>query len=248
MKLEKIAREAGKILLENFEKTESSMVLKKKQGIDFSIQTDKMVEDRIVELLKEGGFDGEIVTEEAGNLKLGNSKSKIFVDPLDGTWNFSRGIPYFCTALCLQDGDVMESAVYDPNRDEMFTAKKGQGAYLNGKKIKVNENTSVTIVNMSYLDDLTKILEFHTKNNFLIRSLFSSELDLCYTAMGRTDASVVPKAAKIGPWDIAAGCLMVEEAGGIVTDKGGKPWTPYSKGIIAGNKSMHKTLLELVGE
>ena len=120
-----IAKDAGKLLLDNFGNREMSQILQQKEGIDYSIKMDKMVEDRIIGNLKKNGIKGIVISEEIGKVDLGEGDYKIFVDPLDGTLNYSRGIPFFCTSIGVQkNNEMVYGVVYYPFGDELFFAEK----------------------------------------------------------------------------------------------------------------------------
>ncbi|MBD3155454.1 MAG: hypothetical protein GF368_02250 [Candidatus Aenigmarchaeota archaeon] len=244
----KIVKEAGKVLLENFGGEKASEVLEQKSRYDYSTQMDKLVEDKIVENLRENGFKGTVIAEEGGITELTDDDYKIYVDPLDGTINYSTGIPMFCTSIGIKKGNEMEmGAIYYPIRDELFFAEKGKGAFLNGKKILLTnkEKLGDSTIEVGWgsgqkkqRDDILKKLE----KVLDVRMLWSAALAVAFIACGRLDGLVHTSAHH--PWDIAAGSLIIEEAGGKITDFEGKRWDEESKTLVVSNKTLHKKLLD----
>ena len=177
------------------------------------------------------------------------STTKWIIDPIDGTINFANGIPICCVSIGVeQDGKMILGAVYNPFMNEMFIAEKGKGATLNGQKIQVSNKSDilssclVTGFPYQYLDTENgplQIFEKLIRKAIPVRRLGSAALDLCWTAAGRFDGFYEHK---LQAWDSAAGFLIVEEAGGKVTDLKGNPYSPYQPGIIATNGKIHASL------
>jgi myo-inositol-1(or 4)-monophosphatase len=186
-----------------------------------------------------------ILAEESGTTQPGASV-KWIIDPLDGTTNFAHGYPFYCVSIAVEEnGEVVCGAVYDPVREEMFTAARGAGAYRNGERLRVSDvdrlSQALLITGFPYnfrerLD--TVIIQF---GKFLVASQAlrrggSAALDLCYVAAGRLDGFWE---LYLQPWDTAAGRVILEEAGGLVTDFKGGPFSIYMKEILATNGRLH---------
>jgi myo-inositol-1(or 4)-monophosphatase len=182
-----------------------------------------------------------------------NSKTKWIIDPIDGTINFANGIPICCVSIGVEvDGEMLMGAVFNPFMNELFFAEKGKGASLNEKPIKVSDKDNlltsclVTGFPYQYLDAANGPLEIFEKlirKSIPVRRLGSAALDLCWTAAGRFDGFYEHK---LQAWDSAAGYLIVQEAGGVVTDLKGDKFNPYQPGIIASNGKIHDQLLALM--
>jgi myo-inositol-1(or 4)-monophosphatase len=175
------------------------------------------------------------------------------VDPLDGTVNFAHGYPFFCVSVALADnGRVIAGMVHDPLRQETFSAFQGAGAFLNGRPIQVSLadqlNRSVLATGFPYdraYSPENNVAEFSTIVTRVqgMRRGGSAAIDLSYVACGRLDGFWE---LKLKPWDMAAGMLMVEEAGGKVTDRTGQPTDPYTLSIVATNGKIHPLLIDLL--
>ena len=195
-----------------------------------------------------------ILSEESG--ALGNESGEItwVIDPIDGTRNYKVGIPFFCVSIgAAKQGVAQMGAVYDPMHDEMFFAERGRGAYLNGERIEVSKDSSMEdcIVSVSWVKrkvDGTKYIEYIQKlsrDTSYFRRLGSAALVLSYVACGRIDGYLQ---GGLNPWDVAAGVVLIEEAGGVVTDFQGKPIDLSKKDIeiVTGNRDIHSILLNQV--
>ena len=244
------AKKAGKLLLENFRNEEFSRIAVDKGRFDYSIKMDRMAEDLILESLKENGIKGKVVAEETGEISLGASDYTLYIDPLDGTLNYSRGIPHYATSIGVEkDNEIILGVICDPNVDELFVAEKNKGAFLNGKRIKVSDTTELnrSIINVlgRFFKKSPQLLDFYTKlaSNSVIRMPMSAVLSLAYTACGRSDASI-----GFGPnkWDVAAGILLVKEAGGKVTNVKGEDYNLHSEDLVASNSTIHGKILEIL--
>jgi myo-inositol-1(or 4)-monophosphatase len=248
----KTAKEAGKLLMENFENNLALQMLEQKNRFDYSIMADKMAEDYILKMIKENGVKCKIITEETGTISLGETGYTIFIDPLDGTLNYSRGIPHFCVSIGLQkNNDMIFGVVYDPYRKELFLAEKDKGAFLNKKKISVSEikdlKNCFCIFEIDYRNVRKNLFLFNKISDSVLRMRIGgcAGLDLCYVACGRVDIFID---FNLMPWDIAAAGFIVEEAGGTITDNVGNAWNPYNKHIVASNGRVHEEVLKIVGE
>lgn len=230
----------------------------KKGTIDLVTEIDLECERMCRAVLAERFPDHDILAEELGGSAAGRPPSRYrwVFDPLDGTTNYAHGLPIYCASLALEiDGQRAVGAIYDPTRKELFTAERGEGAYLNGRQLAVSQTATL-------LDALLVTgfpYDVHKKNGgelvdlfgaFLgraraVRRLGSAALDLCYVAAGRFEAFWEQH---LYPWDVAAGALVVEEAGGRVTGMDGTPFDPAAAHLVASNGSVHDEMLAVIRE
>ena len=224
-----------------------------KTGVnDLVTQADKEAEDVIIQTIRQSFPDHFILSEEVGALE-GSSNTKWIIDPIDGTVNFAHGIPICCVSIGVeQDGEMIMGAVYNPIMHEFFFAEKGWGASLNDKKMKVSAKDDlgtsclVTGFPYSYLDmpnGPLQVFEKLIRQGIPVRRLGSAALDLCWVAAGRFDGFYEHN---LKAWDSSAGFLIVQEAGGKVTDFKGEKYSPYQPSIIATNGKIHEELLQAV--
>ena len=246
-----IARTVGKFMAEERKSFDASMIENK--GLhDLVSYVDKASEKQIIEelskLLPESGF----IAEEGTNDKHGERFNWV-IDPLDGTTNYIQGVPVYAVSIGLLDGDeLVLGVVYEVGRDECFYAWKDGGAYLNGKQIRVSERadihdallaTGFPYNDFSKMGSYMKLLEWTMKNARGVRRLGSAATDLAYVACGRFDAFWE---YDLKPWDVAAGKVIVKEAGGTVTDyKGGNDYL-YGREIVAGNGLLNELILNKI--
>jgi myo-inositol-1(or 4)-monophosphatase len=246
--LEKLARKAGFILRDGYNKEHQ---ISYKGVIDLVTEIDHASESFLLNEIQTHFPDSHILAEESGETK-GDGEGIWYIDPLDGTVNYSHHIPVFCVSMAYAlKGSVILGAVYDPLRDEMFTAERGKGACLNGKPIQASNTTdlqkSLLVTGFPYdtwntKQDNFKNFEKLAKMTQGVRRLGSAALDGCYVAAGRFDAFWE---LTLKPWDIAAAGLIAEEAGARVTAINGMPdyiSTPQS--IIAAAPGIYQQLLE----
>ena len=230
-----------------------SFTISSKESInDLVTDADHASERAIIKIIQDKHPDHFILSEETGSVQT-NSKTKWIIDPIDGTINFANGIPICCVSIGVeQDGEMLMGAVFNPFMNELFFAEKGKGATLNEKHIKVSYKDTlltsclVTGFPYQYLDVANGPLEIFEKlirKSIPVRRLGSAALDLCWTAAGRFDGFYEHK---LQAWDSAAGYIMVQEAGGVVTDLKGDKFNPYQPGIIASNGKIHDQLLALM--
>jgi myo-inositol-1(or 4)-monophosphatase len=215
-------------------------------------EVDRAAESIIIERIRKDHPDHTFLGEESG-IHQNVSEYKWVIDPLDGTTNFAHGLPIFCVSIGLEyKGEVILGVVYDPNVDELFTAEKGRGALLNGKPIRVSktdtliESLLVTGFPYNIKENPNHAVEHF--NNFLmstqaVRRLGSAALDLCYTAAGRFDGFWE---VSLNSWDMAAGVLILREAGGTRTDFEGKDATIYVPQMLASNGRVHEQMIEVL--
>src|SRR5262245_60878939 len=213
---------------------------------------DRRAESLIVEALRAAYPAHAILTEEAGDL-AGTSSERWIVDPLDGTTNYAHGIPVFAVSIALVvEGRPRVGVVYDPARDECFVAERGRGAELNGRALRVSAvpvlDASVVATGFAYTIRQGRDTNLPEHDAFSIRSqavraIGSAALSLAWVAAGRLDGfwELV-----LGPWDVAAGALLIEEAGGRVTDLGGGPLDLAAPRTVASNGSIHSEMLAVL--
>ncbi|MCP1373661.1 inositol monophosphatase family protein [Dyella lutea] len=245
------ARAAGNIILRYMNRIDGLNVVEKQQ-MDFVSEVDKLAEAEIIKELRRAYPDHAILGEESG--AIGKGPMQWVIDPLDGTHNYLRGIPHFCVSIGLLDKGVPTYAVvYDPLRDELYTASKGDGAFLNDRRIRVSKRddlggamiaTGFPYRQRAHLGpqlDMTRAILGQAED---IRRSGSAALDLAYTAAGRYDGYF-----EIGlkPWDMAAGVLLVREAGGRYCDFAGRDGIPESGNLIAGNLHVAKAMVDAIG-
>jgi myo-inositol-1(or 4)-monophosphatase len=245
------AVEAGAVELRRF--FNGSFTITSKGSLnDLVTEADHASEKAIIGIIQKNHPDHFILSEETGEIKQ-DSSYKWVIDPIDGTINFAHGIPICCVSIGVEfNGEMILGAVYNPFMNEMFFAERGMGATLNDKKMQVSSQDNllksclVTGFPYQYLDTANGPLEIFEKlirKAIPVRRLGSAALDLCWTAAGRFDGFYEHK---LQAWDSAAGFLMVQEAGGVVTDLKGEAYNPYQPGIIATNGKIHDQLLGLV--
>jgi myo-inositol-1(or 4)-monophosphatase len=224
-----------------------------KEGINNLVtEADYAAEKAIFEVIKKEYPDHYLLSEEAGILET-TSNYKWIIDPIDGTINFAHGIPICAVSIGVEkDGEMVAGVVYSPALNELFVAERGGGAWLNDKRLKISTETElvksclVTGFPYTYLDEPNgplQCFERFIRKGVPVRRLGSAALDLCWVAAGRFDGFYEHK---LQPWDSAAGFLMVEEAGGKVTDMKGARYSPYEPGIIASNGLIHDELLSAI--
>jgi myo-inositol-1(or 4)-monophosphatase len=248
-----IARTVGKFMAEERKSFDVSMIENK--GLHDLVsyvdkESEKRIIDELLKLLPESGF----IAEEGTNNKRGVRYNWV-IDPLDGTTNFIQGVPIYAVSIGLLDGDELVSGVvYEVGRDECFYAWKDGGAFLNGEPIRVSKRgdihdallaTGFPYHDFSELESYMEFLKWTMKNARGVRRLGSAATDMAYVACGRFDAFWE---YDLKPWDVAAGAVIVKEAGGIVTDyKGGNNYL-FGREIVASNKLIDKLILDKIQE
>ena len=240
---------------------EAGRQLKRRQGTAFRIskkdrtnlvtEVDLEAEGIIVDRIHSRFPEHQILAEERG-LSGTDSSFRWIVDPLDGTTNYAHGYRFFCVSIGLEiDRDLRLGVVYDPVTEELFTAEKGQGARLNGQPIRVSSQDvlvdSLVATGFSYdRERMRRNLDLFDRVMMEVRAIRrdgAAALDLCYVACGRFDAFWE---LHLSPWDVAAGKLIVEEAGGRVTDLRGQGWQVGPGEVLASNGALHLAFLELI--
>ena len=203
----KACEKASKILIRDFGEIEKLQVSKKGPS-DFVTNSDLKTEKIIIEELSKGRPDYSIISEENGAKNNKDSKNTWIIDPIDGTINFLHGVPHFATSIALkQNNEIVSGLIFDPIKDEMFYAEKNNGAYLNNKRIRVSKKNDMK----ECLFATSGVIE--KKIKFSFRKTGSAALDMAYIACGRFDGYFQKN---LNLWDIAAGMILVEEAGGII--------------------------------
>ncbi|HMS33435.1 MAG TPA: inositol monophosphatase family protein [Ignavibacteria bacterium] len=247
----KAALESGKILKENFGgnyKISSKEVLS-----NLVTEIDKKSEEKIFEIIRRD-FPGDyILSEEAGAL-IQNSEIKWIIDPIDGTVNYAHSIPLTCVSIAVERrGEIIMGVVFNPISGEFFFSEKGQGAFLNNDRITVSECNDLRLAllvtgfpydSSSYDPDPVAVFKKFIMMDVPIRRLGSAALDLCWTACGRFEGFWE---YNLNSWDVAAGYLILKEAGGIVTKLSGDEFSVYGKEILAvNNPEIQKAMLEII--
>jgi myo-inositol-1(or 4)-monophosphatase len=240
-----IAREAGALLMEHFRER---VTIEYKGEADLVTVADRKSEALIRERLREYLPSHDILGEEGG-LRDTGSDYRWYVDPLDGTTNFAHGFPVFCVSMGLEfKGRRIAGVIYDPTRDELFAAEQGSGAYLNDQRIHVSKTTNLAecLVATGFPSHKRhknpNIFFYHqiTLQTHGVRRAGSAALDLCYVACGRFDGFWE---FNLNPWDTAAGVLIVEEAGGRITDFHGGSFDLNGRETLGSNGLVHQALL-----
>ncbi len=250
--MREIIHEAGKILKEGYW---GKKEVHKKGSVDLLTQYDIKIEEFLSEALQKRYAGFTIVGEESASVQ--EAKKAIYIDPIDGTTNFVHHIAYTAISVGVwEDGKPIEAAIYNPILEEFFYAKKGEGAYLNGERIEVSKDGELINALLATGFPYTKTKRgkdfrfvMRTMQNLLpitrdIRRLGSASIDLAYVACGRFGGFYE---VNLKPWDVAAGILLVQEAGGKVTNHKGEPYR-FGDIIVASNGTIHNALIEHMGE
>lgn len=248
-----IARRAGAIQLA---RRTGEVRIDKKSAIDLVTQVDLEIEAVCRDLLAERFPDHAVLAEEFPNrpeTALGSSGYCWIIDPLDGTVNYAHGLPLYCCSVALEvSGQLQLGVVFDPNRDELFVAERGGGARLNGSPLAVSSESrlgdAMLCTGFPYdvqatVDEVIGLFGAFVERARAVRRLGSAALDLCYLAAGRFDGFWEQR---LHPWDTAAGVLMIEEAGGLVTALDGGAFAVRDGNILATNGRLHEAMQEIV--
>ncbi len=241
-----LAHEAGALLMEKFSQ---QIEIHYKGDINLVTEADKMSEDLIIAAIRRTFPEQGILSEESPAINAG-SPLRWIIDPLDGTTNYAHGYPVFCISIALEkEGMVILGVIYDPTRRDTFVAVRGEGAYLNGKRLAVSRTQELTrsLLATGFPYDIRSSkdnnINFFNKMAMeaqAIRRAGAAALDIAYVACGRFDGFWE---LKLMPWDMAASCLLVEEAGGKITGLSGVPWNILSPNVLVSNGRIHEQMI-----
>ncbi len=245
-----IARDAGQLLLEKF----GRVAVSKKGDIDLVTEADLASEALIIERIRSHQPKHSILAEESGNAVVigGENRWKWIIDPLDGTTNYAHGYPCFAVTLALEhDGELAVGVTFDPTRNEMFAAERGKGASLNNKPIRVSKTESLSeallVTGFPYdfkrRDDFARHITQFLLGARGVRRDGSAAIDLAYVACGRFDGMWEEG---LNPWDMAAGILLIEEAGGQVSGYDGSKFSIYSPPMLVSNGLIHREMTNIL--
>jgi len=245
------ARRAGELMIRQLNRLETLKVAEKSRN-EFVTQVDEAAEAAIIEVIKDHYPEHAILAEESG--ASGEHEYQWIIDPLDGTTNYVHGFPVFSVSIAVaRAGELEHGVVYDPLRQEIFTASRGQGAQLDGHKIRVSKRTTLRPAliatglpyraNLKHLDRYLDMLRAVMLETAGIRRPGSAALDLCYVAAGRVDGFWELGLSK---WDVAAGALIIREAGGRISDFRGTDGYLDSGNVIAGSPKVYAALSKLL--
>ncbi len=226
----------------------------RKQHNDFVTEVDKAAEEAIIETLSEAYPNHGFLAEESGEL-LNNSDHIWIIDPLDGTTNFIHGFPQYAVSIALSvNGVIQQAVIYDPNRDELFSASKGAGAYVDRRRLRVASQIKLenALIGTGFpyrqdqdVDQYLKIFAEMTRQCAGLRRPGAASLDLAYVAAGRYDGFFE---SELKPWDMAAGALIITEAGGLVGNYRGEEGFLESGEIMAGNPRIFAQMAQVLGK
>ncbi len=254
-----IALEAGALIRGYFER---GVATEYKGDVDLVTEADRASEKLITERLSAAFPDHGIYGEEGARRRIDN-EYRWYVDPLDGTTNFAHGFPVFCVSLGLErrppglaageDGELVAGVIYDPTRDELFSAQKGQGAWLNGRRVHVSGTSHLAEALLAtgfpsrkrHASPNIHFYQEFTMRSHGVRRAGAAALDLAYTACGRLDGFWE---FNLNPWDTAAGALMVQEAGGSITGFDGAPFRLNSREVLASNGLLDDEMMALFAD
>jgi len=247
-----IVLRAGEIQMS---RRESGFNINKKGTIDLVTEVDLECERMCRAVLAERFPDHDILAEElsSGPNQVAVSSHRWVFDPLDGTTNYAHGLPVFCASLALEiDGQAVAGAIYDPTRKELFTGERGAGSFLNGTRLQVSGTDALLeallVTGFPYdvhqkLHSLIEMFSAFLGQARAVRRLGSAALDLCYVAAGRFDGFWEQS---LRPWDVSAGALIVEEAGGRITGMDGTRFDPAAAHLVASNGRIHDAMLQVI--
>ena len=252
--MEAAARKAGRGLIRDFGEVEQLQVSRKGPA-DFVSKADLKAEQTLRAELSKARPSFGLLMEESGTTKGSDDERRWIVDPLDGTTNFLHGIPHFAVSIGLEErGEITAGVIYEPIRDELFWAEKGAGAYLNRRRIRVSSRgqigdavlaTGIPFGNRPGKEEFVSVIQPIMELAAGVRRFGSAALDLAYVAAGRYEGFWE---YGLQPWDVAAGIIMVREAGGMVSEIGGGADMLHRESIVAANDLLHAPVRKLIHE
>ena len=250
----KACMKASRSLIRDFGEIENLQVSTKGPG-DFVTSADKRTEKILIDELQKAHPEYGIVTEETGIINKSNTEKRWVIDPIDGTMNFLNGIPQFAISIGYEEkGEIICGVIFNPIINEMFIAEKGNGAYLNNSRIRVSNKNKIKDAllvtggpkgNSKIKDIIFSEYIKVSKNVSNVRKFGSAALDMAYVACGRFDGYWQ---RELNYWDIAAGIIILKEAGGLVNFFEEDKKNPLNKNIIASNSNIHNELLDLISK
>ncbi len=239
------AREAGQLLKSRLHAPHS---IDYKGVVNLVTEADRMSEELILDRIQQHFPDHSVLTEESPE-KERSSRYRWIIDPLDGTTNCAHGYPIFCVSIALEEQGILSGVVYNPMMDEMFYAEKGKGSWLNGQRISVSDTSDLSrsLLATGFPYDIREsennnldYFNLMIKEAQAIRRAGAAALDMAYVAAGRFDGFWE---LKLMPWDTAAASLLIQEAGGIVTDLSGEDFSITAPHVLASNGGIHQLML-----
>ncbi|MFH1544704.1 MAG: inositol monophosphatase family protein [archaeon] len=247
----KAAKEAGKIIMSQYGRAER---LSDKSEKEILTKADLEAEKKIISTIKESFPDHSIYSEEKGKEETSSDYCWI-IDPIDGTTNFAHGLPFFCTAIGLKQGEeIILGVVLDPFHEELFVAEKGKGAFMNGKRISVSRKTDLRdcffATGFAYergplMEKTLSLIKTFLVKSKSFRRLGSAALDMCFVSCGRFDFYWE---YNLRPWDIAASSIIVKEAGGTITQPDGTALPEFPSHVLASNGLLHEGLIKIIND
>jgi len=243
------AREAATLMIQAHARPDRVKVFEKGPN-DLVTDVDKAVEETLIHLLRKSYPDHSFMCEESGLIEGADKDTVWIIDPIDGTRNFVMGIPHFCISMaCVQRGKIQHALILDPIKEEEFTASKGSGAQLNGNRMRIGTRSkleggtiSLSCAGLKHYEQMLALQQKLLGVAGALRFTGSTALDMAYTAAGRLDAGWT---SGVSPWDSAAGILLVQESGGLVSDLSGNPDCLQSDALVYANPKCFKTILKL---
>lgn len=241
-----IATDAGNLLVENLNRPGVSTILKRKRNGDYSIRMDAMAENFILESMSSAGLEGRVMAEETGRRRLGAGHEYCYyIDAIDGSFNFSKGIPFFCVSIALaMRGQVIFGVVCDPCHRESFTAERGKGARINGSPVKRLESSDgIKIIAVDHIERIPWVVTIAGDKSMGIQMNWAVALNVCYVACGRYAGAISPD---VRVWDVAAAALVARETTANVTNFANQQWRERDRQIVtSADEGVHRRLVQM---